>query len=333
MTFADIKKMPKKKIVGYIVLIALAAVLWFISIPAIGVYLIIKKTNLTKGKKWLASAGFVVAYIIVFGMISQTVAKEPTITISEPQNNILTENKEVSIKGKVEPQASTLKINEENVSFDIDGNFNYQAKLPNENNVFVIVANNNLKIKKQELIIRRTLTEQEKAEIAKKQKEEQDKIKAEEKRKADVLAKMRVKTDDIKKVSFYSDKTTPERADTNNINLYIIKSLESDSKVLKLRIQYEGDNWLFIQKYTIKADDKILEIIPPEVERDNYANVWEWSDFAPSDEQINHLIAVVNSKEAKIRYEGPTYQKDRIITQAEKTAIKNVLEAYKALGE
>ena len=44
------------------------------------------------------------------------------------------------------------------------------------------------------------------------------------------------------------------------------------------------------------------------------------------------LKAVANGKDLKIRFEGKDYYKDKTITAQQKTALRNVLDAYEALG-
>ncbi|MCX5846658.1 MAG: zinc ribbon domain-containing protein [Deltaproteobacteria bacterium] len=165
-------------------------------------------------------------------------------------------------------------------------------------------------------------------EIAEK---EQAVKKEQEKRKKQALAKMRIKHDEIEKVTWYTDKSTPSSNNTNNMHLYIGKSI-SGHTYLRLKMQYASSNWLFIEKYIIKADNQIFEIMPLKVERDHYTTIWEWSDEPVGDNIYKIVQAVINSKKTVIRNEGTTYHKDRVISKAEKIAMKNVLDAYEALG-
>jgi hypothetical protein len=164
--------------------------------------------------------------------------------------------------------------------------------------------------------------EQKKAAIA---KQRADKAKKE------AAVKMMVKKKDkFENTTWYFDRSTPQTNATNNISAYIG---QKDGQVwLRYKISYRGDSWLFIQNYKLMLDEKVLDITPRKVDRDNYSYVWEWSDEPVDAPALLVLAAITVSKNAKIRYEGRQYRKDRTITQNEKQAIKNVLFAFNALG-
>ncbi|MFH1962664.1 MAG: hypothetical protein ABIJ30_07310 [bacterium] len=162
---------------------------------------------------------------------------------------------------------------------------------------------------------------------------EKRRIEAEKRHLALALRKMRKEYDKIEEITWYYDKTTPRYDNRNNLHLFIGKTKDS-LPWLYFRIRYSGDDWLFIEKYIIKVDDEKFEIIPSygEVKRDNSAGkIWEWYTCAFRDKE--HIVrAIISSKRAVIRYKGSQYYKDRTVTKAEKIALQNVLDAYKALG-
>lgn len=146
--------------------------------------------------------------------------------------------------------------------------------------------------------------------------------------------KLRQKYDDVEAITWYYDKTTPESNRTKNIHLYFGKD-KNDAVWLRLRIRYSGSNWLFIDSYTIKADDDVFEINTSfgEVERDNgYNGIWEWYDTVVDLNTLTMIEAIIVSKIVKIRYKGQQYHYDRIISTPEKIALKNVLDAYYGHG-
>lgn len=150
----------------------------------------------------------------------------------------------------------------------------------------------------------------------------------------DLLKNMHIKYDDMRDINWYSDKSTPQYTNYNSFHLYITKS--GDKKpFLRFRIQYTDDKWLFIENYIIKTDNNTYNIST------NYGNinkdhgsrkVWEWYDVSMNNNIYNIINHVINSKSAKIRYNGKQYYKDRIITNKEKQALKNVLDVYEAMG-
>jgi hypothetical protein len=146
------------------------------------------------------------------------------------------------------------------------------------------------------------------------------------------LADLRVKTDSVTNKKWYYARTTTQYVDSNSIHLYMGQEQGSDP-YLRFRIQYAGDDWLFINQFTLNVDGEVFVIEPDygDMERDNDSDVWEWYDINPSDENVSMLKAIMNSKKAVIRCEGDQYYRDRTITATEKKALKAVLTGYNAL--
>lgn len=163
------------------------------------------------------------------------------------------------------------------------------------------------------------------------QAELKKKMDEEKKRLEQATSKMRKKVDEVQGITWYYDKTTSSYNNVNSFHTYIGERA-SGSPWLRLRIQYAGDNWLFIDNYKFLIDGRNYEITPVEVERDNNADVWEWYDTDADKSNIDIIKAIIESDKAVVRYEGKQYYKDRTITSAEKKALQNVLDAFKALG-
>lgn len=165
-----------------------------------------------------------------------------------------------------------------------------------------------------------------------KEKEKTNKDKAA--RLSNATNKMRKKLDDIKEITWYTDKSTPIYANRNNIHLYFGKMTEN-TPFLRLKIQYTASDWLFIKYYTIKTDNNTHNIYTTygDVKKDNDGGeIWEWYDV-PVDNLLYEIIKdIISSKNVKLRYNGDNYYKDRTITNSEIQALKNVLDAYEALG-
>lgn len=165
---------------------------------------------------------------------------------------------------------------------------------------------------------------------------EKEEAEREEQRLADIaakLAKLHTETDEITEVTWYRDKSSSEYVDENSFHIYFGKKDDSGPS-LRLRIQYEDDNWLFIEKYIIKTDDDTYTIYTNygDVNRDNGGGrIWEWLDIPVSENQYEMLKSIATSEKAIIRHEGDQYYDDRTLSNKEKEAIKNVLEAYEAL--
>jgi len=172
------------------------------------------------------------------------------------------------------------------------------------------------------------------------QKIVEDKVKSkkeqvEKERLANATKKMRVKVDDINDITWYYDKTSPQYTNYNGFYVYIGKS-EGSKPWLRLVIQYAADDWLFIEKYIIKVDGQTYNIAENsygEIKTDNGSGgIWEWLDRKVDYSEYQIVKAVAYGKDVKIRFNGKDYYKDKTITEQQKTALRNVLDAYEALG-
>jgi hypothetical protein len=149
---------------------------------------------------------------------------------------------------------------------------------------------------------------------------------------AAALSKMKKKYDKFEKITWYTDKSTPENNNVNSFNIYIGKNDGDALPYLRLKVQYAGGDWLFIKGYSLMVDGKIYDYPSINFERDHYTTVWEWADVAVGNGGTGILRTIADSKETTIRYAGQKYTHDRAITKKEKESIKNVLDAYQALG-
>ncbi len=161
-----------------------------------------------------------------------------------------------------------------------------------------------------------------------------EKEKAEKERLANATKKLRTKFDDIKGITWYYDKGTPQYTNYNSFHLYMGKE-KAGKPWLRFRIQYTADDWLFIQSYVIKTDNDSYTISTSygEVETDNGSGeIWEWYDVPMNNKLYNIVKDVIKSKQVKLRHNGKQYYKDRTITEKEKQGLQNILDAYEALG-
>ena len=338
-----------KKTIKWSAIAILAIALWQFTLfvlPFIGIWYVWKRTKYTKNTKILLIV--ILAGIIFLGSLAMQeglkqaeIDKTIAVVITEPLNNTTTTAKSITIKGNVNIKGSKVKINGQKVQLN-DKNFEHIASLlEGQATNFEVVAQKSSYTAKTTLTIINELSPEEKAEKAKieaqkeverKAKEEAEaKAKAEEeKRVKQALAKMRIETDDIQNITRYEDKTSPQYRNLNGFYLNITDH-PAIGRYLTLNIQYRGNDWLFINYYIIKADDQTFTLFPDDVSSDNYSYVWEWSTFTNDKDFMPIVKAVIASKEAKIRYQGNQYYHDRVITNTEKQALQNVLEALEAL--
>jgi len=157
-----------------------------------------------------------------------------------------------------------------------------------------------------------------------------DKQKREAERKQ-ALSKLRLSKDEVRGITWYRHKNSPAYVNSrSDLHLYFGKK---DDMVTPLRlvIEYVAEDWLFIKEFIIKADDQTFSIPAgySMMERDNgYGGIWEWYDQEVTKDDLAMVSAVIASQKAVIRYNGNQYYRDRTITQKEKQALKEILDAY-----
>jgi len=149
---------------------------------------------------------------------------------------------------------------------------------------------------------------------------QQKKVKAEKD-----LASFKKNEDEFNQTTFYRDPRTPYYTNVNFIYPYIGK--KSDQYWLRLRFQYASDDWLFIRKGILLVDGEQFTITGS-WQRDNNSEIWEWLDMHVGESELIILDRIANSENAKVRYEGTQYYKDRTITKKEKDIIRKTLEIY-----
>lgn len=144
------------------------------------------------------------------------------------------------------------------------------------------------------------------------------------------LQKLASKRDAMRDVTFYQHKSTLNSG-RNRAELYIV---EWDSKLsLRFKVQYAGDDWLFVEDAWGKADGQKI-FIPRSSkgwERDHDSGVWEWSDVMLSDSEISRMKQWLESaKDVTIRFEGKKYYQDMKLTKQKLDAMRSVLLAYES---
>jgi hypothetical protein len=147
------------------------------------------------------------------------------------------------------------------------------------------------------------------------------------------VSQMRITKDTVKGITWYEDKSSPRYLNSNGFFLYTGTS-KGYKPSLRLKIQFYGDDWLFIEKYFFNVDGKTDSIDPGygDIETDNDTKVWEWFDTSPNESEVSLIKSIIKSKKAVMRLEGSKYYKDVVISSAQKAALKRVLAVYTGLG-
>ncbi len=145
------------------------------------------------------------------------------------------------------------------------------------------------------------------------------------------LARMLEKLDSITDMKHYSHRSTPTRW-TNQILVGMFET-KSGTRGFAVTLQYVSDDWLFVRKYQIRADDEVFEVIPSKVNRKVVgSNCVEQYNFIAVGQQLEMLKALAIAKDvASIRYWGDNTSVDHKVGQEERARIREILEAYEVI--
>jgi hypothetical protein len=150
---------------------------------------------------------------------------------------------------------------------------------------------------------------------------------------SDPLSKLYSNFDLDNNVTLYQDNSSPKFNNEYGFYLYFVKSAADKIKDLHLKVQYVSSRPLYVEKYILQIDNQKFVYSPKKVEqdKDNSAS-WEWSDEILNNELNNLVTSIINSKQASIDFIGKNGSESKVITSAQKLALKNVMEAYSRIS-
>lgn len=177
----------------------------------------------------------------------------------------------------------------------------------------VQIANKIEAIEKQERI------ERERAEAA---------IKAEKER---ALKRLKKDYDDVSGITWYKQNYFTHYTNTNLTSIYI--GTKDLSQWLRLKMSFQGDDWIFFENAYLSYDGNTKEIKFDKY-RDKETNVRngvsEWIDVSIDSSTEEFLRSFAKSKNAKMRLSGK-FVKTRNLTKNERQGILDVLNGYDVL--
>ena len=149
----------------------------------------------------------------------------------------------------------------------------------------------------------------------------------ERKQSQQALSKLSKRYDKFQDITWYSSPNSPRY---RNYNAFYIYFGSSGDSILPLRlvVQYESDDWLFIKSAEVNVDGENYSI-SGDWERDNDSRIWEWIDETLDDREM--IEAIIKSKSAVIRFEGNQYYNTRTISASQKQSMRDVLLAFDGL--
>lgn len=155
-----------------------------------------------------------------------------------------------------------------------------------------------------------------------------------EERKDNALAKLDKDYDDVTGITYYIPSGTPEYV---NERCYVLAYVggKDDDISLFLRTDYVGEDWIFYDTLIINADGKTYtkELNYSDITHDNSGGqVWEFYNHVANKSDIEWLKAIANADKAVVRFTGK-YRYDLTISESDKKAIGDVVEAYEAVSD
>jgi len=177
--------------------------------------------------------------------------------------------------------------------------------------------------------------EKQRVEEEKKRIEAENLLKKEKEDRLRALKKLKKESDDISGVTWYYNPYFTHYNNRNNVSVYIGKR-ESSKPWMRLKMSYNGDDWIFFEKAFLSYNGNTLEI-PfdkyDDKESDNSGGeVWEWIDVSVTPEIETFLRDLANSTNPKMRLSGK-YTETRNLTYTEKKAIRDVINGYQSLKD
>jgi hypothetical protein len=145
---------------------------------------------------------------------------------------------------------------------------------------------------------------------------------------AKIKPRLRSKYNEFDQIAWIKHETSPKFVNKNGIYLYFGLK-DKKPTILRFRIQYYADEWVFIDSYDFSIDGQVYTYYPIEVERDNDNTIWEWLDEPVNQESFKIIKAIINSKSAKVRFKGSQRFDSRVISQAEKNAMADIIDFYR----
>ncbi|MGD8780914.1 MAG: hypothetical protein PVH88_18355 [Ignavibacteria bacterium] len=167
----------------------------------------------------------------------------------------------------------------------------------------------------------------EEERIRQAEREKQEKLRA--------LKKLKKEYDDVSGITWYKQPYFTHYTNTYLTSIYL--GHENNSVWLRLRMSYEGDDWIFFERAYLSYDSNTMEIFfneynDKETDSGYGGRIWEWIDVQVTPELKVFLEGFAESPNAKMRFSGK-YTKTRKLTRNERKGISDVLKGYDALKE
>ena len=149
-----------------------------------------------------------------------------------------------------------------------------------------------------------------------------------------LLAALDKKGDDMTEWTWYRDPVAAKQVLGKYVRFYFGQKRGGTSiGPLRLKVQYEGSDWVFAKRLTIKVDETLMDLRSDYSEwkhENSGGTVWESLDIPISYEHPEIAKALANAKAIKIRFNGDDKQADFVVPQKQIDGLKRVYAAWEA---
>lgn len=120
----------------------------------------------------------------------------------------------------------------------------------------------------------------------------------------------------------------------NQVYLYIGFTEPEKEPILRLKLEYKGEQMLFIRKFVFRIDDTVETIEPSlRLESDYVAEKhWEWFDEL-AEPHLELVQKIATGKKVLMRCQGSQHSYDRSLGSSEQEDLAQMLLVYRYLKE
>ncbi|MCB2186847.1 MAG: hypothetical protein KQJ78_10545 [Deltaproteobacteria bacterium] len=184
------------------------------------------------------------------------------------------------------------------------------------------------KLLKQAEAAKKNAEEEKADQLAKVEKERQE-------RQARALKSVEKKVDEVEGITWYFPKYSPRYHLDRGACLYVYLGQKHRATWKRLKIRYDGKSWVFFDEVLVKVDDYLFRV-PFDKFKDKKSDmggggVSETIDVAVNPGSESMLEEIVNAKRVIVRFSGK-YEADFTLTQKQKSAVGDMLEACKVIS-
>lgn len=120
----------------------------------------------------------------------------------------------------------------------------------------------------------------------------------------------------------------------NNRDSLLSLNITIDSGVVYpfMRVKYEAEDWLFVERFSTSADGIKWESPKVEFKRDNgYGKIWEWFTSRVDNQKIKMLTDMATAENSVVRFYGQNYYSDYTMTSKQKEELSQLLQLLSLL--